>query len=52
VAGGKDGKGGDQSKKGSSPNVPEPIKMVGGIGMELLRVSGARKLKLRVWGFL
>jgi len=37
AAGGKDGKtAGDQAKKGP---VPEPVKMVGGIGMELLRVS-------------
>jgi hypothetical protein len=36
VSGGKDGKNGaDQSKTGP---VPEPLKMVGGIGMELLRV--------------
>lgn len=37
AAGGKDSKNaGDQAKKGP---VPEPVKMVGGIGMELLRVS-------------
>jgi hypothetical protein len=36
---GKDTKNAGDQGKGKGPAVPEPLKMVGGIGMELLRVS-------------
>lgn len=51
VSGGsKDSKsgGGDQSSK-QGP-LPEPLKMVGGIGMELLRVSGCASTAAKEWG--
>jgi hypothetical protein len=40
------GKGGSDQGKQQGSNLPEPLKMVGGIGMELLRVRGAQH-----WGF-